>query len=101
MFHPDTAFYEFIEEENISKEQPETLLISELEVGKNYELVLTTASGFYRYRVGDVITVTSCIPSKPDIPLFKVLYRTGSILDAYGEKTTEEHVETALKRTAE
>ena len=48
-----------------------------------------------------MIQVTSTVPCRSDIPLFKVLYRTGSILDAYGEKTTEEHVETSLRRTAE
>ena len=33
------------------------MLIDEVEVGKRYELVLTTISGFYRYRMGDVVEV--------------------------------------------
>jgi len=101
MFLPSATFFEFIPEEEINSEKPKTLLVSELEVDKRYEVVVTTQSGFYRYRVGDVIHVVGKVEGRSDIPLFRIAYRTGSILDAYGEKTTEEHVENALIRTAE
>ena len=100
MFHPASCFLEFIPEDEINLDTPSTRLVSELEVGKRYELALTTQSGFYRYRVGDVIQVVDKANGRKDVPLFRIVYRTGSILDAYGEKTTEEHVESALRRTA-
>jgi len=101
LFHPDTAFFEFIPEDQISEKNPTTLLLSELEVGKRYEILVTTKTGFYRYRIGDVVDVVSNVKDKVGIPLFKISYRTGSILDAFGEKTTEDHIVTSLNRTAE
>ena len=39
------------------EENPDTLLMDEVEVGKRYEIVLTTTLGLYRYRLGDVIEI--------------------------------------------
>lgn len=39
------------------KDQPETLLMDELEVGGVYEIVITQIFGIYRFRYGDVIKV--------------------------------------------
>ena len=49
--------YEFIPLSESSKKQPETLQPSEVEVGEIYEIVITTSTGFYRYRNGDFIKV--------------------------------------------
>ena len=98
MFHPSVSFFEFIHEDDIKSENPKTLILNQLEIGNRYELVITTQTGFYRYRMGDVIEVVD--KANNNIPLFKICYRTGSILDAFGEKTTEVHVEEALKRYA-
>lgn len=100
LFHPETSFFEFIPEDQIKSENPSTLLLSELEVGKNYELVVTTIGGFYRYRLGDVINVVGKLNGNEKIPFIKVCYRTGSLLDAFGEKTTENHIESALMKLA-
>ena len=98
IFHPNVCFYEFIHEDDIKSENPKTLLLHQLQVGNRYELIITTQTGFYRYRMGDVIEVVNM--ANDTVPLFKICYRTGSILDAFGEKTTEVHVEEALKRYA-
>ena len=55
-----------------SDKNPETLLIDEVEVGKRYEVVLTTESGFYRYRVGDVVEV---VDFHHNCPVVQVKYR--------------------------
>ncbi|MDO4757201.1 MAG: GH3 auxin-responsive promoter family protein, partial [Parabacteroides sp.] len=48
-----TAFYEFLPLENNSLNTP--LLCHELEVGKQYELIVTTWGGLYRYQMKDVV----------------------------------------------
>ncbi|CAF5018972.1 unnamed protein product, partial [Rotaria sp. Silwood1] len=92
--------------------QPKTLLISEIEPGNRYELVCTTETGLVRYRLGDVINCTRFVSRADDlvplpfepvdiprIPLISIAYRVGSLLDIFGEKTSEQHVMNALKQT--
>jgi hypothetical protein len=76
------------------KENPETLLIDEVEEGKEYELVITNQSGFYRYRMGDVIKVIGFYNESPLI-VFK--YRKKNIVSIAGEKFTEDHLLSAIK----
>ena len=57
---------------NSSEENPKTLLLDEVEKGKNYELVMTTRTGLYRYRNGDVIEVSGF---HENCPVFKMKYR--------------------------
>ena len=65
-----------------------------------------------RYRMGDVINctrylsrATDLVPLSsepveiPRIPLITIAYRIGTLLDIYGEKTTEHHITDALHRT--
>ncbi|CAF4978517.1 unnamed protein product, partial [Rotaria sp. Silwood1] len=93
--------------------QPKTLLISDIEPGNRYELVCTTEAGLVRYRMGDVVTCTRFLCRSDDlvplpidqeeiprIPLFSIAYRIGSLLDAFGEKTSEQHLMDALQRTS-
>ncbi|CAF3920130.1 unnamed protein product [Rotaria sordida] len=94
--------------------QPKTLLISDVEPGNRYELVCTTEAGLVRYRMGDVVTCTRFLCRSDDlvplpidqeeiprIPLFSIAYRIGSLLDAFGEKTSEQHLMDALQRTSQ
>ncbi|CAF5022541.1 unnamed protein product, partial [Rotaria sp. Silwood1] len=94
--------------------QPKTLLILDIEPGNRYELVCTTEAGLIRYRMGDVVTCTGffcrsddLVPlpidheEVPRIPLFSIAYRIGSLLDAFGEKTSEQHLMDALQRTSQ
>ena len=67
MLTPDSAFYEFIPEEEWLKNQgnpdyePGTVLLNELEAGKRYELVISNFYGmpFFRYRIGDMFKITA------------------------------------------
>ena len=42
-------FYEFIPLEEVEEENPKVLSISEVELNKNYALVISTSSGLWRY----------------------------------------------------
>jgi hypothetical protein len=66
-FVPNFNFFEFIPEREYFKwqldhsYQPKTILLDEVKAGENYEIVLTNLHGgaFVRYRIGDIIRITS------------------------------------------
>jgi hypothetical protein len=93
---PKTSFFEFIPVENMYEKEPETKNINELEVGKEYEIVLTNLSGLYRYRLGDVIKVVSFYNNSPEV---QFMYRKNQLLNMVSEKTTEDHALHALMCT--
>ena len=93
---PDTVFYEFIESKEFNKKKPITVSAEQLEIGKSYELVITTYTGLYRYRLGDVVKVVGFYNNSPEI---EFLYRRNQVLNMVSEKTTEEHLTTAISNT--
>lgn len=62
---------------------------AELERGE-YELIVTTGGGFYRYGIGDIVEVLETYADRP--PLIRFLRRGGIASDRFGEKLTEEFV---------
>lgn len=73
-----TAFYEFIPEEGGTP-----LMAHETEVGKNYELVITTWGGLYRYNMKDVVRVTGFAGNTP---LIEFQYKSIEVLNMVDEK---------------
>ena len=96
MLLPFGGFYEFIPVEEGAEETP--LLLDQLEVGKEYELVVTNLSGFYRYRLGDVIRV---VGYHNECPMIVFSYRKNQLISMYGEKVTETALRTAVESMAE
>ncbi|MBI4858299.1 MAG: GH3 auxin-responsive promoter family protein [Acetobacterium woodii] len=92
---PDSAFYEFIPVDQEDSE--ETLTMEQLETGKDYEIVLTNTSGFYRYRIKDVVRVVGWYKNCPKI---QFVYRLNQMVSIAGEKTTEECISWAVKEFA-
>lgn len=92
---PGTCFYEFIHKDDIDKKNPKTYLINELKINNDYEIVLTNFNGLYRYRLGDVVRVCGYYNKSPKI-IF--LYRKNQLLNMVSEKTTENHVTSALQK---
>ncbi len=64
-----------------------------LEKGE-YEVIVTTGGGFYRYCIGDVIEVLETYPDHP--PRIRFLRRKGVFSDLFGEKLSEEFVRSVL-----
>ena len=93
---PHAAFFEFIPVEEIDLELPSTRDLSSLEIGKNYEVVVTTVAGLYRYRLGDIV---KCVDYYNQSPMVEFLYRRGSLLNIAGEKVAENEILTALTET--
>ncbi|MGB7441728.1 MAG: GH3 auxin-responsive promoter family protein [Coleofasciculaceae cyanobacterium] len=84
----ESAFFEFVPEDQWDVAHPKTLLATEVKVGERYRLLTTNYSGLYRYDIGDVIEVVGFYNQAP---LIVFRYRRGGILSATTEKTTEHH----------
>uniref|UniRef100_A0A8B9HWU9 GH3 domain containing n=1 Tax=Astyanax mexicanus TaxID=7994 RepID=A0A8B9HWU9_ASTMX len=91
---PRSMFCEFLPEEDLDSEQFQTLLMHQVEEGKNYELVITNATGLYRYRIGDIVKVAGF---HNQCPVVEFLYRRGQMLNVRGEKVSEAMFLGALK----
>lgn len=89
---PQSGFYEFVpaEDDEITK----TYNINELEMGKDYEIILTNLSGFYRYRIYDVVRVLGYYGESP---LVQFVYRKNQVVNLAGEKTNTEALAAAIK----
>jgi hypothetical protein len=72
---------------------PRPYLVHELEVGKLYEVVLTTGGGLYRYRLNDLVRVEGYLHRTP---LLRFAGRTDGVIDLAGEKLSPAFVEQAL-----
>ncbi len=100
---PYGIFFEFIPvnddvEDESDSENPKTLLLDEVEVGKKYELVVTNSSGLYRYRMEDIVQVTRM---HNNTPVIEFLYRKNLSMNVANEKTTTAMVDHAAKKTFE
>jgi len=86
-------FYEFIPMESFEKPDPVVLSLQEVELDKNYALVISTNGGLWRYLIGDTVRFTSLSPFR-----IQVTGRTKHYINAFGEELMIENVETALSR---
>jgi hypothetical protein len=84
-------FYEFIPAEEAESENPKILQLHEVEVGKNYALIISTNGGLWRYKIGDTVKFTSLSPYR-----IKVSGRTKHFINAFGEEMIIENAETAI-----
>jgi len=89
-------FYEFVPVEHADEPYPRAYTIDEVELNKNYALVISTNGGLWRYRVGDTVRFTSKHPFR-----LKVSGRTKHFINAFGEEVIVENAETAITRACE
>ena len=68
----------------------------ELEIGKQYQLVISTLMGLYRYDLRDIIEVTGFYQKTP---IIRFVGKAGRFLNATGEKVSEEQFSQALQNT--
>lgn len=84
-------FYEFIPMDENQEETSQVLTLDQVEVGKNYALLISTNSGLWRYRIGDTVRFTSVYPFR-----LKVSGRTKHFINAFGEEVIIENAEMAI-----
>lgn len=87
-------FYEFIPMEEWEREDPKTLYLEEVELEKNYAMVITTNSGLFRYKIGDTVKFTSLQPFK-----IKITGRTKQFINVFGEEVMVSNTDAALSAT--
>ena len=86
-------FYEFLPMENINSENPKTLSLTEVELNKNYALIISTNAGLWRYMIGDTIKFTSLSPHR-----IQITGRTKHFINAFGEEVIIDNAEKALSK---
>lgn len=84
-------FYEFLPIEEWGKESPRTLQLNEVEMGKNYAIVITTNGGLWRYLVGDTIQFVTLNPYR-----VKVSGRLKHFMNAFGEEVIVDNSDQAI-----
>ena len=91
-------FYEFIPLEHYGKpdQNEHRLFLGEIELNKDYALILTTNSGLWAYSIGDVVRFINKNPYK-----ILVSGRTKHFTSAFGEHVIAFEVEEAMKATVE
>jgi len=84
-------FYEFIPMEEWDNDQPKTLSLEDVQVGKNYAVIITTNAGLWRYKIGDTVRFTSTNPFR-----IRISGRTKHFINAFGEELIIENAEEAI-----
>ncbi|WP_034261038.1 GH3 auxin-responsive promoter family protein [Actinospica robiniae] len=87
------AFHEFVDADEDVRPDSTTLLFDELEVGREYHVVLSHIGGLYRYALGDVVRVVDRVGAMPRISYAG----RGNRSDVAGERLRESHVVRALQ----
>ena len=85
------VYYEFIPMEQWNEENPQALTLDQVEVGKNYAMLISTNAGLWRYLVGDTVTFTSTAPYK-----IKITGRTKQFVNAFGEEVMVSNTDRAI-----
>ena len=85
-------FYEFIPAEEYFDKNPRRLCLEEVEIGKNYALIINNNAGLWGYSIGDTVKFISKNPYK-----LLVTGRIKHFISAFGEHVIGEEVEKALK----
>lgn len=88
-------FYEFIPADEYYNENPSRLSLADVELDKNYALILNTNAGLWGYSIGDTVKFVSKKPYK-----ILVTGRIKHFISAFGEHVIGEEVEFALLSVA-
>lgn len=91
---PNMAYFEFLPLDGSTSKLVDLV---DVEVGKEYELVITTYAGLYRYRVGDILRVTGFHNSAPQ---FHFVRRKNVLLSIDSDKTDEAELQNAVQNAS-
>lgn len=86
------TFYEFIPMSEYGKEGASRLNLGEVEMNRQYALILTNPAGLWAYDIGDTIRFTSLNPYR-----IVVTGRTTQYISAFGEHVIVEEINQALE----
>lgn len=90
------VFYEFIPMDKFGEDDAPVVPLEDVELGKNYAMVITTSCGLWRYLIGDTVQFTSKRPYK-----FIITGRTKYFINAFGEELIMDNAEKGLQYACE
>jgi hypothetical protein len=96
LFTEHGIFYEFLPSEEYGKPNPKTLGLTDVQLGKNYAIVISTTGGLWRYLIGDTIVFTSLNPYK-----IKITGRVKHYMNAFGEEVMVDNADRAIAIAAQ
>ncbi|KAG0486391.1 hypothetical protein HPP92_008486 [Vanilla planifolia] len=73
--------------------EPETVGLTEVSLGKEYEIIITNFAGLYRYRLGDVVKIAGFYNLTPKLQFVR---RRNLILTVNIDKNTEKDLQLAV-----
>lgn len=92
MIMPDYGiFYEFIPLDQYGQPDAKRLTLNEVELDKQYALIISTNAGLWAYDIGDTVKFTSLDPWK-----IRVSGRVKHFISAFGEHVISEEVNQAM-----
>lgn len=96
LFTDHGVFMEFMPVEEYGKNDPQTIGLDQVELGKNYALVISTNGGLWRYMIGDTVQFTSLQPFR-----IKVSGRLKHYINAFGEEVIVDNTDKAVAIASE
>lgn len=93
-----SGYYEFVPSEDTTPDFPETVEGHDLVPDREYRLIMTTAAGYYRFDIGDIV---KCRGFEGQAPLLEFVQKSARVGDLEGEKLTEHQVVEAAHAAAE
>jgi hypothetical protein len=82
--------------EELENENPKAIGLSEVTLGQNYAMIISTNAGLWRYNIGDTVKFTSIYPYR-----IKISGRTKHFINAFGEEVIIENAEAAITKACE
>jgi len=86
-------FYEFIPMKTYGSATEKIIPLSEVKIGENYAIIVTTNAGLWRYKIGDTVTFMSVSPYR-----IKVTGRTKHFINVFGEELIIDNTDKAIKQ---
>jgi hypothetical protein len=87
------VFFEFIENSAWDRGERDTLLLHQLEEGRDYQVIVTTAAGLLRYQMNDVMRVTGYVAACPTLEFVR---KGRGVTNIVGEKLSEDQIHVAV-----
>ena len=84
-------YYEFLPAAEFESADPQPVPLRDVELDRNYALVISTNAGLWRYLIGDTVRFTSLAPYR-----VRITGRTKHFLNAFGEEVVIENAEAAV-----
>jgi hypothetical protein len=96
LFTEHGVFYEFMPVEEYGNENPKTVGLNNVIIGKNYALIMSTTGGLWRYLIGDTVQFTSLNPYN-----IRITGRLKHYMNAFGEEVIVDNSDKAIAYAAE